>query len=707
MRSKTSLARAAAIALAALVVYVPAMRGGVVWDDDVFLGGNSFVKPPDSLRRIWLTTERLDYFPLTDTSFWLGSRLWGADPAAHHAMNVLLHALAAILLWRVLERLRVPGAWWAALVFAVHPVNVESVAWITERKNTLSLVFCAASLLAFLKFDEKAGESKFGRLGNWEIGKLPAGHGAPAIPGGKRKEEKIPAAADNRRLNLPVSQSPNFLISQLPIHFLSVILFLLALLSKTSIVMLPVVLLLCAWWRRGKVSARDLVRTAPFFACSAALGAVTVWFQHERAMAGAALEAPGLYRSLAAAGWAVWFYISKALAPVGLCAIYPGWDSAATAGLSIGPTLLLAGCFALFWVWRRSWGRPLLFGLGCYVVMLLPVLGFVRMYVMNLSLVADRFQYPALIALIALVIGLAARGFDRAQARLNRLAPLAGAALVAVLGVHTWQQAATYKDEGALWARALERNPESWTAHNNLAAFLLRGGAARAEEALEHAREAARLKLDHAPAYYNIGRALLLLGRPEDAEAALRRAVAIWPKYADARLALAGALTQQGKLADAAEEYAKLLEAEPDFPAAPAVHNNLARILASEGKSSEAIAHYRAALAGRPDSPRILDNLAWVLACDEDARFRDGAEAVALAERAHGLSGDSDVKSLDVLAAAYAETGRFDDAVRCARKASELAASSGQAAKAEQVRKRLALYESRRPLRLGPGIPIE
>ena len=205
---------AAALVAITFLAYLPAMRGGFIWNDDTFLTRNPLIKTPDGLRRLWFTTDPPDYFPLTSTSLWLEWRLWGMNPARYHVVNVLLHALSAVLLWRVLKRLKAPGAWLAGLIFAVHPVNVESVAWITERKNTLAMVLYMASLLAYLKFDEDGA---------------------------------------------------------LRAYVVTLGLFLLALLAKTSVIMLPAVLLLCAWWRRGRIGRKDILRATPFAAVSGAL----------------------------------------------------------------------------------------------------------------------------------------------------------------------------------------------------------------------------------------------------------------------------------------------------------------------------------------------------------------------------------------------------------------------------------------------------
>ena len=374
---------AAAIVAITALAYIPAMHAGFIWNDDTFLTENPLIRAPDGLYRFWFTTEPPDYFPLTSSVLWVEWRLWHMNPAGYHVVNVLLHAAGAVLLWRVLCRLKLPGAWLAGVIFAVHPVNAESVAWITEHKNTLPLVFGAASLLVFLNFDEKAG---------------------PAFP--------------------------RF---QLFKYLLSLALFLLALLSKTSVVMLPVVLLLCAWWRRGRVARKDFLLSLPFLALSLALSAATVWFQYHRAIGPEVVRTDGLLERTAGAGWAAWFYLYKAVVPLALCFVYPRWRTSASV-FSFAPGLLLVAAMVIFWRHRDGWGRAFFFGLGSFLVMLLPVLGFLNVYFMRYSLVADHWQYTALIGIVALGAGGLAR-MTQAGGLIRKIGIGAAAAVVALFAV--------------------------------------------------------------------------------------------------------------------------------------------------------------------------------------------------------------------------------------------------------------------------------
>lgn len=340
------------ITFATLIIYIPAIRGGFIWDDDAFVTENPLIHSHDGLYRFWCTTEAPDYFPLTSTTLWLEWRLWGNNAAGYHVVNVLLHILNALLIWLALKRLKIPGAWLAAFIFAVHPVNVESVAWITERKNLLPMFFYLCSILLYLKFEENQTK--------WVYG-------------------------------------------------LSLGAFLLALLSKPSVVMLPLVLLGCVWWQRRRIALNDLFRAIPFFLLSLIMGLVTLWFQYHNAIGSTIVRDDSFLSRLAGAGWAVWFYIYKTVFPFNLSFVYPRWEITDSSLVSFVPILLLLSLLIILFRYRNSWGSPFLFGLGYFVVTLFPVLGFFNIYFMKYSLVADHWQYTSIIGIIALLVGIGAR----------------------------------------------------------------------------------------------------------------------------------------------------------------------------------------------------------------------------------------------------------------------------------------------------------
>ena len=272
------------LAVVTFVAYQPAWHAGFIWDDDRLITDNRMVQARDGLYRIWFTTEAADYYPLTSSFWWLQWRLWGKNAGGYHAVNVLLHAANVVLIWMLLRRLRVPGAWLAALVFAIHPVNVATVAWISEQKNTLSMLFFALSILWYVRFDE---ESK----GHW--------------------------------------------------YGLSLAAFLLALLSKSAVVMLPVVLLGCVWWLRGRVRRQDLLRSVPFFVLSLVMGLVTIWFQYNRVLGDTRLERMAFFLTWQLPVWRLGFISTKRS-----CRWIFAWSI--PSGI-LGPGVGVAGCPGLRW----------------------------------------------------------------------------------------------------------------------------------------------------------------------------------------------------------------------------------------------------------------------------------------------------------------------------------------------------------------------
>ncbi|MGA3181240.1 MAG: tetratricopeptide repeat protein [Verrucomicrobiota bacterium] len=525
-----------------MLAYQPVWHAGFIWDDDKFLTENPVLKSADGLYRLWFTTATPDYFPMTLSMLWVEWRLWGTHPLGYHLVNVLLHALSALLLWRVLRRLRIPGALLAAAIFALHPVNVESVAWITERKNTLAMFFFLGALLGYVKFEDTGGRRCYG---------------------------------------------------------LALGAFTLALLSKTAVAPLPVILLGMAWWRRGRVEWQDVRRSVPFFLVAALLGLVTVWFQYHRAMGGAVgaevVRADSFWSRLAGAGWAVWFYLYKAVLPLNLIFVYPRWQIDARNMLSYIPLALLAGGLALCWRQRGTWGKGLFFGLGYFVVMLLPILGFLNIFFMRYSLVADHWQYFAIIGPVALGAAVIRK-------------PVAAAALLLALGALTRHQCGMYADEETLWRTTLARNPGCWMAENNLG--LLYGRSGEVEKSVEQFRKVLEIKPDFVETRNSLGVALAREGKVDEAIAQYRRSLETKPDYAEARNNLGAALAVTGDLAGAIAQYRRALEIKPDYTEA---RSNLGVALFTKGELEEAIAQYRQALEIKPDYAEARNNLGGAL----------------------------------------------------------------------------------------------
>ncbi len=538
-----------ALVLITILAYQPVWHAGFVWDDDALIVGNPLIQASDGLYRLWFTTEAPDYWPLTSSVWWLEWRLWGNRPMGYHAVNVLLHAANAVLVWMILRRLKIPGAWLAAVVFAVHPVNVATVAWVSEQKNTLSMFFFLVAMLLYLRFDGRGGCRCYG---------------------------------------------------------LSLAAFLLALLSKTSVVMLPLVLLGCVWWMRGGVQRQDVLCIWPFFALSLALGFVGLWFHHNRALVlgGLTDQTGNVLSRVAAAGWAPWFYLYKVILPWNLCAIYPKWDVDSSHWVSYMPGLILVGGLALFWWKRQAWGRPLFFGLGYFVVTLLPVLGFFYISFYAFSWVADPWQYIAIAAPIALVVAAGAVICRRIGEPGKHVGVLASVAVVALLGAATWARSCVYESSETLWRDTVARNPNAWVAHYNLANAFSRTG--RMQEAIRHYERVVRLKPDYVEANINLAFVLLQVSRVDDAIGHLEQAVRINPDSVEGQYDLGNIYLQVGRVQDAIVHLERAVQLRPDYAEAQYILGNA---LLQVGKLHDAIVHYEEAVRVKPDFTDARANL--------------------------------------------------------------------------------------------------
>ncbi len=523
--------QAAVIVAATLWAYAPVRSAGWVWDDVEEVTQNAVLRDPAGLAKIWFAPDSTDYFPLKTTVEWLEFRAWGDAPVGYHAVNVALHLLSALLCWRLFSRLGAGPGWIGGLLFAVHPLAVESVAWISELKNTLSLPLLLGALLAYLAFDETGSRRAYA----WSL------------------------AA-----------------------------FLLALLAKTSVAMAPAVLLLHAWWRRGRITRRDLAVASPFLGLSLVLGAVTVWFQDHRAIMAGHEFAGGPATRFLGAGRAIAFYLGRSLWPAGLAPIYPRWNLAAAPLAGLWPWLALAIVVAIGWRRRATWGRHLLLGLGFFVFALLPILGFVGMSYLRMARVADHFAYVSLVGVIGLVVA----GFSA----LPRAAWVALAGAAAVLALQTRAYVGVFHDEETLWTYTLAHNPEAWAAHNNLGYALFQDG--RVPEAIFHYREALRLEPEFAEARYNLGTALLREGQVGAAIVEYEEALRLKPASAEVENNLASALAQTGRLPEALAHFQHAVRVEPDYADG---HHNLGNALLLSGRPAEAIVEYQRALRLRPD----------------------------------------------------------------------------------------------------------
>jgi tetratricopeptide (TPR) repeat protein len=550
---KTLLA-AVLIVCCTLLAYLPALDGGLLWDDAAHITRPE-LRSLHGLWRIWSDLGATQqYYPLLHSAFWVEYKLWGDALLGYHLANLLLHAAAACLVMLIMRRLALPGAWLAALIFALHPVCVESVAWIAEQKNTLSTVFYLSAALLYLHFDRTRRGSHY---------------------------------------------------------FLALALFVLALLSKTVTDTLPAALLVVFWWRRGRIGwKRDVLPLLLWFALGAAAGLFTAWV--ERNFVGA--EGPGFALTLVerflVAGRALWFYLGKLLWPANLMFFYPRWrvDSAVWWQylFPLGALAALAGLCLL----ARKRRGPLA-GALIFAGTLFPALGFFNVYPFIYSYVADHFQYTASLGII---VPVAAGLASAVRPGARRWAVAAACLALAALGALTWRQCGMYYDIETLFQETLEHNPTSWIAHYNLG-VLIAGTPGRMEEAIQHYREAARLKPDYAMAHYNLALALALSQTPDRLPEAIeeyRAALRINPDSAEAHNNLGLALSKiPGRLPEAIQEYRSALRIDPDSAEA---HNNLGiALLNMPGLVSEAIPHFQAALRTKPDSAEIHNNLGGAL----------------------------------------------------------------------------------------------
>jgi len=665
-------ARAATILALTFVVYLPAMRGAWIWGDNERVYDNPFYKDVSGLRKLWVSREPKDYWPLFYTAFWVQWRLWGTETTGYHVVNVIWHGLVAVLLWRVLVRLRVPGAWLAGALFAVHPVHVDSVAWISEFVNPFSASFCLLALLCYLRCDERD---------SWAW------------------------------------------------YAASVLLFLLAMLSKASVAMLPAVLVLCRLWMSRPWRWRDAVRLGGLLVVAVSLSLVTVWFQKHSAGAHGYEWSAGFAERTAVAGHIIWFYLTKTLVPYKLMFVYPKWHidpRSLTSYVPMAGVIALAGVFV--WKWR-VWGRCMFVGLGTFVVCLFPVLGYFDMFYMKYSYVADHWQYLASMGAIAWAVGLATWGTEWAASRLSgraaRWAPwerlLWGLTVVAIFGTITWRHAATYTDLERVWRDTLAVDNNVGMVHTNLGTLLGRraqammaearrdpAGSARAQadrlmkEAEQHYREALRIDPRDEDAHANLGALHFRRGDVTSAIAHYREALKIKPAHTGAHTKLAKAMLKLGQIDQAARHLDAV--ARMRSRSAPA-QRDLANVLVMQGQWAEAVRGYRAALDLAPQDVVTLHRLAWLLATCPDDVVRNGTEALSLAQRACHLTDRNDPLALDALAAAHAEQGHYQQAEATIDAALRAARRQGAQAMIRGLAGRQAWYRTGKPLRIRPASP--
>jgi tetratricopeptide (TPR) repeat protein len=515
----------------ALLIYGFGIGRGFDFDDVIYIPENPILPRSDAFHAFWFTSEAFNYYPLFWSLLKVQWLLWGAHPLGYHLVNLLMHGVNAILVWRIAREWRLPGAWWAAALFAVHPVNVQTVAWAAEQKNTWSFFFMALALLAFIKHARARG---------WQS------------------------------------------------YAASLLCFAAALACKTSTVCLPVFLAIYYAVRREKASGAMLIRLVPFFALGFAAGVTTMWFEQHRVVAKSLLSTLSLWQRMETAGASFWFYLGKALLPVGLTPMYRGWvDTTAAAHAAVPGLLLVALLLVCILGWRRI-GPPIAFGLIYYALMLLPLLGIFDTNYFAYSLIADHWQYHALPG-ITVAITAAACALVRRWPRPAPYSNAGGILTVLALAAMASAHYAHFEDARSLWSYVVARNPDAWIGWYNLGNVYSSDRAY--PKAIDAYRRSIQIKKDYYWGHFNLANSLSAAGLLEEANAAYLDAEKIQATDADLYNNRAVVLMRLGREDEAIPEFIRALQLNPGLASA---HVNLIAILLKRGRVEEAGAHLEA-----------------------------------------------------------------------------------------------------------------
>ncbi len=552
----------AALLSAVVAAYVPALRAGFVWNDDTYLTENRTLDTLEGLKLIWTEPKANEqYYPMVFTSFWVEKRLWSLAPFGYHLVNVLLHAGCALLLWRLLLRLGLPGAFFAAALFALHPIGVESVAWVTERKNTLSLLFSLLAMHAWYSFQAA------------------------------RAKALDPKKSQSRKRKRPPKADP-WSLGPAAFYVLSLSFLTLALFAKTTACVVPAVLLVLAWWKNGRIDGADVRPLIPFFALGAGLALETAWLERNVVQASGREWELGLAARAVLAGQTSLFYAGKLVFPSRLAFMYERWTVEPRVVVQWAGTALFLSLLAAAWAARRRVGRGPLASLLLFLGVLAPAMGFFNVYAMRYSWVADHFAYQALAVFAACVACGAATWILPLGIAPRRIAAAIGVAALAALASRTYARGFVYRDSETLWKDTLEKSPACFMCETNYGNWLMESG--RDAEAVPHFERSLLLKADNVPALLNLARIDEQGGRLDAAAARLREALRLAPSDTTVLVNLAVVSTKSGRFDEAVARFEDALR--QGASESPIAHNGLGAALMSRGQVNDAIEQFREAL---------------------------------------------------------------------------------------------------------------
>ncbi len=528
------------LCLLTILIYRPAWHGGFIWDDDRYVTHNHLLTAPDGLRRIWFSLDApSQYFPLTYTVLRIERSLWDLNPTGYHWVNILLHVANALLVWRVLSRLKIPGASLAAAVFAVHPVQVESVAWISELKNVLMGFFFLLTLWMWIEYVDPT-----------------------------RRHRSL------------------FYLGALVFYFL-------ALFAKATACTLPAALLLILWLKEKPIGWRVWLEILPFIALALGIGLLAVWWEKYHQGTRVLVSLTPIERVLVASR-AVWFYLSKLFWPSDLIFIYPQWKIDPGSAVAYIGLIAAAATAVVIYFGHRFFGRGIEVAALFFLATLAPVAGFVMLYTFRYTFVADHYQYLASIGPIALAsAGLVT--LSRSIKTLQWPVVAGGFAILICLGLLTWRQSATYRDLETLWRTTIAKNPTCWMAYNNLGVVQFEKG--DLDDAIEKYEQSLRLNPDYAEVRYNLGSALLQKGKIDDAIAQCQKALELGPNDPDAHVVLGNAFMARRDIDGAISQYTQALALRAEDSNA---HYNLATALREKGEFEQAGREYQKAREFEP-----------------------------------------------------------------------------------------------------------